>query len=138
VDVIELLDFNLRGGQDAPVAAARCANVAERYLTGTGARDLTSVVTELVAWLGSGDPLPRTLRLELSVTSTVLRVSVTAVRRIRTDRTPASNHLLRQTLPVTAALAARYGVEAKRRTRVWAEFDRHESDVPAYNEPQYS
>jgi hypothetical protein len=129
--VIELLDFNLRGGQEAPVAAARAANATERYLTRTGARDLTAVVTELVAWLGDGEPAPHTLRLELSVTSTVVRVSVTAAQRKR--RSLASNRGLRETLPVTAALATRYGVEANGRTRVWAEFDR---EVPAYSDSQ--
>jgi hypothetical protein len=125
--LIELLDFNLRGGQDAPGAAARVANVTERYLTRAGAHDLTAVVTELVAWLGAGDPIPHTLRLELSVTSTTVRVSVTVAQRKRRDHSLASNQSLRQTLPVTAALATRYGVEASRRTRVWAEFDRHET-----------
>jgi hypothetical protein len=136
--VIELLDFNLRGGQEAPAAAARAATVTERYLTRTGKRDLTAVVTELVAWLGAGEPAPQTLRLELSVTSTVVRVSVTAAHRKRRDQTLASNESLRHTLPVTAALASRYGAEANGRTRLWAEFDRHETDVPAYGQSQYS
>ena len=127
--MIELLDFNLRGGQDAPGAAVRVANVTERYLSRSGARDLTAVVTELVGWLGAGEPVPHTLRLELSVTSTVVRVSVTVAQRKRRERSLASNQDLRQALPVTAALATRYGVEASRRTRVWAEFDRHVAAV---------
>jgi hypothetical protein len=125
--VIELLDFKLRGGRDAPQAAARVANVTERYLGQSATRDAAAVVTELVAWLGHGDPVPQSLRLELSVTSTTLRVSVTAPRRMGGE-TPVSNEVLRQTLPVTAALASRYGVAADRRTRVWAEFDRQETD----------
>jgi hypothetical protein len=136
--LIELLDFNLRSGEDAPVAAARAANVTERYLTRRGAHDLTAVVTELVAWLGGGEPAPQTLRLELSVTSSVVRVAVTVAKRKRRGHSLTSNRGLRTTLPVTAALAARYGVEANGRTRVWAEFDRHDTDVPAYSEPQYS
>lgn len=138
--VIELLDFNLRGGQDAPAAAARAARVTGRYLTESATHDVTAVVTEIVAWLAGGDPMPRTLRLELSVTSSMVRVCVTAAERAPKRRLN-SNEVLRRTLPVTAALAARYGLEAGRRTRVWAEFDR--SDVPqaappAYTGPEYS
>jgi hypothetical protein len=136
--VIELLDFNLRGGRDAPAAAVRVASATERYLSSTGTRDLQSVVTELVAWLGSGDPMPQTLKLELSVTSTIVRVSVTVAQRRQADRSIGSNRGLRRTLPVTAALASRYGVEAGRRTRVWAEFDRDVEQILSYNEPQYS
>jgi hypothetical protein len=136
--VIELLDFNLRGGRDAPTAAARLANVTERYLTASAIRDLTAAVTEMVGWLGADNAPPHTLRLELSVTSSVVRVSVTRGARIGMEKTPASNQLLRQTLPVTAALASRYGVEASRRTRVWAEFDRSVDDGVPQSESQYS
>jgi hypothetical protein len=125
--LIELLDFKLRGGRDAPLAAARVANVTERYLGRSATRDAVAVVTELVAWLGHGDPVPQTLRLELSVTPTTLRVAVTVPRGMGGE-TPVSNEVLRQTLPVTAALASRYGVAADGRTRVWAEFDRQETD----------
>jgi hypothetical protein len=136
--VIELLDFNLRGGHHAPVAAARLANVTERYLSPTGARDLTAVVSEIVSWLGGGQPVPHALRLELSVTSAVVRVSVTAPQRIP-RRTTIGNHIMRQSLPVTAALASRYGIESNRRTRVWAEFDRLAGERDAgYTESQYS
>jgi hypothetical protein len=135
--VIELLDFNLRGGQDAPAAAVRLANVTERYLTAGATRDLTAAVTEMVGWLGTDTRPPRTLRLELSVTSSVVRVSVTRSARMGMEA-PVSNRLLRQALPVTAALAARYGVEASRRTRVWAEFDRLDVDVLRQTESQYS
>jgi hypothetical protein len=137
-ELIELLDFNLRGGHEAPVAAARAANVTERYLGRSGTHDLTAVVTELVAWLGAGEPAPQTLRLELSITSTVVRVSVTVAQRKRRDHALASNQSLRQTLPVTAALATRYGVQANGRTRAWAEFDRYETNVPAYKASEYS
>jgi hypothetical protein len=131
--VIELLDFNVRGGQDAPAAAARLANLTERYLAARAARDLTAVVTEMVAWLG-GDPLaPHHLRLELSVTSSIVRVSVTDAAGIRNEP-PVPSQLLGETLPVTAALATRYGVEASRRTRVWAEFDRRESEIVTHDE----
>jgi hypothetical protein len=136
--LIELLDFNLRGGEDAPGAAARAARVTERYLTRTATRDLTSVVVEMVSWLGSGDPMPRTLRLELSVTSTTVRVSVTVAQRGGRKWSIATNQVLRQTLPVTAALASRYGIETSRRTRVWAEFDRRGAHVTDYSESQYS
>ena len=136
--MIELLDFNLRGGHDAPVAAARLANVTERYLSRAGARDLTAVVSEIVGWLG-GDPAPHALRLELSVTSMVVRVSVTAPRRTQRAATARSNQIIRQTLPVTAALASRYGIESNRRTRVWAEFDRLAAERDdGYTESQYS
>jgi hypothetical protein len=138
LDLIELLDFNLRGGQDAPVAAARVAYVTERYLRADGAHDLSAVVTEIVAWLGGADPMPQTLRLELSVTSAIVRVAVTVAQRRRADRTIESNQILRETLPVTAALASRYGIETSRRTRIWAEFDRYETRVPTYNGSQYS
>ena len=136
--MIELLDFNLRGGRDAPSAAARVARVTERYLTKTAAHDIMAVVNEIVAWLGTREPIPSTLRLELSVTSTVVRVSVTAAPRRPPSPGPTTNRMVRQTLPVTAALASRYGLEASRRTRVWAEFDRCDEPVAAYTEPQYS
>ena len=131
--MIELLDFKLRGGQDAPVAARRLANVTERYLPKDAARDVTAVVTELVAWLGGDSSDPHTLRLELSVTSNVVRVAVTRLRSAWHD-TPVSNELLRQELPVTAALASRYGVQARRRMRVWAEFDRRPVSALAYED----
>lgn len=120
---MEVLDFSLRGGQEAKlVAAAGVGSVTERYLPRVAVHDISAAVSEIVAWLAGGDQEPHTLRLELSVTSAVVRVSVTTAQR--TPLTPASNELLREALPVTAALAARYGVEASRRTRVWAEFDR--------------
>jgi len=136
--VIELLDFNLRGGAEAPSAASRVARVTERYLTEAGARDTMAVVSEIVAWLADGDPGPHTLRLELSVTSRLVRISVTAPQRIPKGQALVSNRLLRQALPVTAALASRFGIEARRRTRVWAEFDREGSSIPVYRVSQYS
>jgi hypothetical protein len=133
-----LLDFSLRGGQDAPAAAARVAYRTERYLNRAAARDVMAVVTEMVAWMASGEPVPRTIRLEFAVTPSEVRVSVTATRRLQPEPKTMSNRLLREMLPVTAALATRYGLEANRRTRVWAEFDRYDTDVPAYIESQYS
>jgi hypothetical protein len=128
---MEVLDFNLRGGQEAPVMAAeRVARVTERYLTRVGVHGIAAVVTEIVAWLARGDPEPHTVRLDLSVTSAVLRVSVTAAQRIPLAPGRASNELLQDALPVTAALASRYGLEAARRTRVWAEFERGETKAP--------
>jgi hypothetical protein len=121
--VIELADFNLRGGSDAPFAAARAVRVSERYLSPGATRDVTAVVTEVVSRLGDAEPAPLALRLELSVTSSVVRVAVTSGRRTGTIDVD-SNDGLRRSLPVTAALASRYGVEAKHRMRVWAEFDR--------------
>jgi hypothetical protein len=121
---MELLDFNLRGGAEAKlVAAADVGRVAERYLTRVGVHDITAAVSEIVAWLAGGDPEPHALRLELSVSSAIVRVSVTTAQG--TPLAPESNELLREALPVTAALASRYGLEASRRTRVWAEFDRY-------------
>jgi hypothetical protein len=128
---MELLDFNLHGGQEAPlVAAGRVARATERYLTRVGAHDITDVVSEIVAWLARGDPEPHTLRLDLSVTSAVVRVSVTAASRTPLGPSRASNELLQDALPVTAALASRYGLEAAHRTRVWAEFERGETKAP--------
>ena len=136
--MIELLDFNLRGGEDAPLAAARVARVTERYLTADGAHDTLAVVNEIVAWLAGGDPVPHTLRLELAVTSTIVRVSVTAAERLPRHPAVASNDWLRDALPVTAALASRYGIEARRRTRVWAEFDRVQTPAVLQRASQYS
>ena len=120
---MEVLDFSLRGGQEAKLAAAAgVGSATERYLPRVAVHDITAAVSEIVAWLAEGDPEPHTLRLELSVTSAIVRVSVTTAAR--TPLTPASNELLRAALPVTAALASRYGLEASTRTRVWVEFDR--------------
>ena len=127
--MIELLEFKLRGGQDAPVAATRVASVVRRYLDESGTHDLTAVCSEMVAWLAGGGPLPHTLRLELSITSTIVRVSVSAAPRDAAEPGPTSARSLRQTLPVTAALASRYGLETARRTRVWAELDRYQPAV---------
>jgi hypothetical protein len=121
--VIELSEFNLRGGQDAPTAAARVAGVVRRHMGEARAHDAMAVVNEVVTWLARGDPLPHSLRLEISVVGSVIRISVTAAQRIVSDSGVASHDVLRRTLPVTAALASRYGIEVKRRTRVWAEFD---------------
>lgn len=120
--MIELADFNLRGGNGAPSAAARASRVTERYLPDHAARDFSSVVSELVERLGRGRPAPRTLRLELAVTARVVRVSVSAQLVDTCDLT--SNKSLRAALPVTSSLASRYGVEAGNRVRLWAEFDR--------------
>jgi hypothetical protein len=120
--VIELADFNLRGGHDAPSAAARAARVTERYLPEHAARDVIAVVSELVDCVGRGRPAPRTLRLELAVTEAVVRVSVTAQLVNAGELT--SNKSLREALPVTSSLASRYGIEAGHRIRLWAEFDR--------------
>jgi hypothetical protein len=136
--VIELLDFNLRGDQDAPAVAARVARVTDRYLTSSGVRDITAVVTELVGWLGDTNPVPRALRLELSVTSAVVRICVTAPSRLPRGFDPMSNRVLRQRLPLTASLASRYGVESRRRTRIWAEFDRREAGAVVTPGVEYS
>jgi hypothetical protein len=134
--VIELLDFKLRGSREAPGAAARLSRVTERYLDTTRARDVTAVVTEVVSWLAS-DSAPSTLALELSVTSTCVRVAVTASHRVPKEILE-SNELLRRSLPVTSAVSTRYGLEASRRTRVWAEFDRRASQPVAYSGSEYS
>jgi hypothetical protein len=62
------------------------------------------------------------------VSGSVVRVAVTAAQRSTIAHEVASHELLQRTLPVTAALASRYGLEVKRRTRVWAEFDRQPVD----------
>ena len=126
--VIELADFNLRGGHDAPAAAARAARVTERYLSDHAARELSAVTSELVDRLGGGTPAPRTLRLELAVTASVVRVSVTA--QVAKAANVASNASLRAALPLTSSLASRYGVEGGRRMRLWAEFDRMSEFLP--------
>ena len=120
--MIELADFTLRGGRDAPSAAARATRVAQRYLPNHSARDVTAVVSELVDCLGRGKPAPPTLRLELAVTATLVRVSVTVQLVKAAELT--SNESLREALPVTSSLASRYGIEAGHRMRLWAEFDR--------------
>jgi hypothetical protein len=134
---MELDEFNVRGGEEAlPVAAGRVGRITERYLTRAGVHDITAVVTEIVAWLARGDPQARTLRLDLSVTSAVVRVSVTAADRAPLTRGRASNELLQEALPLTAALASRYGLEASRRTRVWAEFERPDPNAPLDSDSQ--
>jgi hypothetical protein len=120
--VIELADFSLRGGNDAPSAAARAARVTERYLPAQASRDLSAVVSELVDTLAHGSPAPRTLRLELAVTASIVRVAVTA--QLVNPGELTSTESLRESLPVTSSLASRYGVEAGHRMRLWAEFDR--------------
>jgi len=126
--VIELADFNLRGGHDAPAAAARAARVTERYLSDHAARDLSAVTSELVDRLGGGTPAPRALRLELAVSASVVRVSVTA--QVAKAPDVASNASLRAALPLTCSLASRYGVENGHRMRLWAEFDRMSDPLP--------
>jgi hypothetical protein len=134
---MELDEFNVRGGEKAlPVAAGRVGRLTERYLTRAGVHDITAVVTEIVAWLARGDPHPHTLRLDLSVTSAVVRVSVTAADRAPLARGRPSNELLQEALPLTAALASRYGLEASRRTRVWAEFERPDRNAPLDSDSQ--
>jgi hypothetical protein len=133
-----MLDFNLRAGRDAPLVAGRVARTADRYLSAGATRDITASVTEIVAWLDNGEVLPCTMRLEMSVTSSVVRVAVTAAHRVRRDVDNLSHESLRQVLPVTAALAARYGIEAKRRIRVWVEFDRLRSSGMSYTAAEYS
>src|SRR4051812_2056057 len=136
--VMELVDFNLRGGEEAlHVAATRVGRVTERYLTRVRVHDITVVVTEIVAWLARGDPEPHTLRLDLSVTSAAVRVSVTAAQRTPLAPGRASSELLRDALPVTAALSSRYGLEASRRTRVWAEFERPETPASVESDSQH-
>ena len=121
--MIELTDFKLRGGDDAARAAVRVSRVAQRHMSDARADDTSAVVNEVVTWLARGDPAPSSLRLKISVTGNVIRVSVTAAQRSPIDGDAFSHDHLRRALPVTAALASRYGLEVKRRTRVWAEFD---------------
>jgi hypothetical protein len=128
--MIELLDFDVRGGEDAPAIAMRVARITERYLAPERARDAMAVVNEIVTWAASADPAPRRLRLELSVTPTTIRITVWVGRRFERRPTPRTNAALREIWPVTAALATRYGVEANQRTRAWAEFDRVSDLVP--------
>src|SRR5512144_2773037 len=111
--VIELADFNLRGGHDAPSAAARATRVTDRYLPDRTARDATAVVSEMLDALSRGGPAPRTLRLEVAVTANVVRVSVTA-QFVKTAE-PTANKSFREALPVTSSRAVRYGMEGGHR-----------------------
>jgi hypothetical protein len=124
--VIELLEFRLRGGADAGRAAASVAELTDRYLTRSRARDMATVVAECVTWLAGDDPAPHPLRLEVSVTSTVVRASVTTER----GEDLGTDWAVEETLPRLVALASRYGVEADHRTRIWAEFDREPRGAP--------
>jgi hypothetical protein len=122
--VIELLEFNLRGGTDAGRAAGRVARMTDRYLSEDTSRDVAAVVTECVRWLAGGEADPHPLRLELSATSAVVRVAVTERRPAVHPNDLTSSKGLARELPVTVALASRCGVETHHRTRIWAEFDR--------------
>jgi hypothetical protein len=128
--VIELLEFRLRGGADAGRAAASVAELTDRYLTRSRAHDLATVVAECVTWLAGDDPAPHPLRLEVSVTSTVVRASVTSAQPPERGEDLGSDWAIEETLPLTATLASRYAVEADHRTRIWAEFDREERRAP--------
>src|SRR4051812_42660341 len=114
--MIELLDFKLRGGREAPIAATRVARVTERYLTREGAHDAMAVVNEMFAGAPAGDPPPQTWGLEWPVMPAVVGVSVSAAERTWERGPIASNAPLRRSLPVTAALASRYGIESNHRT----------------------
>ena len=126
--MIELLDFDVRGGEQAAAIATRVARITEQYLMRERAHDATAVVNEVVTWLAGRDPAQR-LRMELSVTPTFVRVTI-ATQPFRQEKAPDTNAALREILPVTAALATRYGLEANGRTRVWAEFDRLGDPMP--------
>jgi hypothetical protein len=129
--VIELLEFRLRGGADAGRAAASVAELTDRYLTRSRAHDMATVVAECVTWLAGDDPAPHPLRLEVSVTSTVVRASVTSTHPIEHGEDLGPDWAIEETLPLTASLASRYGVERDHRTRIWAEFDRETRGAPA-------
>jgi hypothetical protein len=122
--VIELLEFNLRGGSDAGRAAGRVVGMTDRYLGETASRDVAVVVTECVRWLAGGEAEPHPLRLELSATSAVVRVAVTERRPAPHPDDLTSSKVMARELPMTVALASRCGVETHHRTRIWAEFDR--------------
>jgi hypothetical protein len=122
--VIELLEFNLRGGMDASRAAGRVARMTDRYLSPPTSRDVATVVTECVRWLAGTETSPHPLRLELSATSTVVRVAVTERQPAAHPDDLTSSKVMARELPVTVALASRCGVETHHRTRIWAEFDR--------------
>jgi hypothetical protein len=126
--VIELLEFNLRGGTDASRAAGRVARMTDRYLGPGASRDVAAVVTECVRWLAGVDPAPHPLRLEMSATSAVVRVAVTERRPAGHPDDLTSSKVMARELPVTVALASRCGVETHHRTRIWAEFDRQPVD----------
>jgi hypothetical protein len=132
--VIELLEFRLRGGADAGRAAASVAELTDRYLTRSRAHDMATVVAECVTWLAGDDPAPHPLRLEVSVTSTVVRASVTSAQPIEHDEDLGTAWAIER-LPLTTALASRYGVEADHRTRIWAEFDREARGDPFIGTP---
>jgi hypothetical protein len=129
--VIELLEFRLRGGADAGRAAASVAELTDRYLTRSRAHDMATVVAECVTWLAGDDPAPHPLRLEVSVTSAVVRASVTSTQPIEHGEGLGPDWAIEQALPLTTSLASRYGVERDHRTRIWAEFDRETRAAPA-------
>jgi hypothetical protein len=133
--VIELLEFRLRGGADAGRAAASVAELTDRYLTRSRAHDMATVVAECVTWLAGDDPAPHPLRLEVSVTSTVVRASVTSAQPIERGEDLGSGGMIEQRLPLTVSLASRYGVETDHRTRIWAEFDRETRGAPFIGTP---
>jgi hypothetical protein len=122
--MIELLEFNLRGGTDAGRAAGRVARMTDRYLSGPASRSLADVVTECVHWLAGGDSAPRPLRLELCATSAIVRVTVTERRPSPHADDLGSPGAMARELPITVSLSSRCGVETLHRTRIWAEFDR--------------
>lgn len=128
--VIELLEFRLRGGADAGRAAASVAELTDRYLSRSRAHEMADVVAECVTWLAGDDPAPHPLRLEVSVTSTVVRASVTSAQPAERGEALGTDGAIEQTLPLTVALASRYGVETDHRTRIWAEFDRESRGAP--------
>jgi hypothetical protein len=128
--VIELLEFNLRGGADASRAAGRVAPMTDRYLSEEASRDVAAVVTECVRWLAGGESSPHPLRLEVSATSAVVRVAVTERQPGAHPDDLTSFKVIARVLPVTVALASRFGVETHHRTRIWAEFDRQPGNEP--------
>lgn len=123
--MIELLEMTLRDGSEAPRAAGRAARSAARYLSSDGVDELAIVVAECIHWLapGNASATPHPLRLELSASSAVVRVTVTDPGG-RDAGTAVFGHVRQGGLSATAVLASRWGVEKNHRTRVWAEFDR--------------
>jgi hypothetical protein len=129
-DVIELVDLKLRGGDDAPAAAARAAQIAERWVSRDASHDVMAVVSEIVAWFARTGVVPNTMKLEIAVTSSTVLIRVTATGRFRA-RAAVQQEELGDVLPVTAARATRAGIAGGHKPQIWAEFERVANVVAA-------
>jgi hypothetical protein len=88
------------------------------------------VVSEIVAWFARTQVVPNTMKLEIAVTSSTVRIRVTATERFRAGAAAQQEELC-DVLPVTAARATRAGIAGDHKTQIWAEFDRVANVVAA-------